>query len=150
VKLSFVKVQNATTIMDVENDTLQASDEKDLKISNPAWADAMSKILKTKKRKGIPLVLSKAKIISATDHIKIKQENDNTDETFEVVDKGGQKVTASVNVNEIKDEKPDLEKLEHKIPNRIRVNNVKFIIFFKKKILHCIFVRYCMGIVNFY
>lgn len=114
--------------MDVESEISLENDEKDLKISNPAWADAMSKILKTKKRKGMPLVLSKAKIISETDLNKIKKENDETDETFEVVDKGGQKVAVTVNINDIKDEKPDLEKLEHKISNRIRVNkNVKYL-----------------------
>lgn len=89
--------------------------------SNPAWADAMNKILKTRKQKGKPLVLSKAKIITATDLIKIKQEKEDVDESFEVVDKGGQKVALPVNIEEIKDEKPDLEHLETKIPNRIRV-----------------------------
>lgn len=102
-------------------DTSENQEDKDLKMSNPAWADAMSKILKTKKRKGKPLVLSKAKIISATDVNKIKQEKENEVDSFEIVDKGGQKVTIPVNVEEIKDEKPDLENLEPKIPKRIRV-----------------------------
>jgi len=93
-----------------------------LKMANPAWADAMSKILKTKKRKGKPLVLSKAKIISEADLNKIKQEKEDVDESFEVVDKGGQKVAVPVNTEEIKDEKPDLEHSEPKIPNRIRVS----------------------------
>jgi len=112
--------------MDVSlNVNNEASDS--LKMANPAWADAMSKILKTKKRKGKPLVLSKAKIISETDLNKIKQEKEDVDESFEVVDKGGQKVVVPVNIEEIKDEKPDLEHLEPKIPNRIRVG----ITFFK-------------------
>lgn len=102
----------------------EATTNESLKMSNPAWADAMSKILKTKKPKGKPLVLSKAKIISATDLNKIKQEKDDVDDTFEVVDKGGQKVATPVNIEEIKDEKPDLEHLEPKIPNRIRVSIV--------------------------
>lgn len=97
------------------------AEDKDLKFSNPAWADAMSKILKTKKRKGKSLVLSKAKIISATDVNKIKQEREDVDDSFEIVDKGGQKVRLQVNVEEIKDEKPDLENVEPKIPKRIRV-----------------------------
>jgi len=106
--------------MDVSVDVnCEASDS--LKMANPAWADAMSKILKTKKQKGKPLVLSKAKIISEADLNKIKQEKEDVDESFEVVDKGGQKVAVPVNIEEIKDEKPDLEHLEPKIPNRIRV-----------------------------
>lgn len=92
-----------------------------LKMSNPAWADAMSKILKTKKRKGKPLVLSKAKIISTTDLNKIKQEKEDVDDSFEVVDKGGRKVVLPVNIEEVKDEKPDFEHIEPKIPNRIRI-----------------------------
>jgi len=108
----------------------EATTNESLKMSNPAWADAMSKILKTKKPKGKPLVLSKAKIISATDLNKIKQEKEDVDDTFEVVDKGGQKVAAPVNIEEIKDEKPDLEHLEPKIPNRIRVSIVFFKILF--------------------
>lgn len=96
-------------------------EDKNLKMSNPAWADAMSKILKTKKRKGKQLVLSKAKIISGTDINKIKQEKEDEVDSFEIVDKGGQKVNIPVNVDEIKDEKPNLENLEPKIPNRIRV-----------------------------
>lgn len=102
-------------------DAIENHEDKDLKMSNPAWADAMSKILKTKKRKGKPLVLSKAKIISETDVNKIKQEKEDEIESFEIVDKGGQKVTVPVNVEEIKDEKPNLENLEPKIPKRIRV-----------------------------
>lgn len=90
-------------------------------MSNPAWADAMSKILKTKKRKGKPLTLSKAKIISATDLNKIKEEKEDVADSFEIVDKGGQKVVVPVNVDNIKDEKPDLENVEPKISNRIRV-----------------------------
>lgn len=112
--------------MDVESDILPANEDKDLKMSNPAWADAMSKILKTKKRKGKPLVLSKAKIISAADVIKIKQEKDDVVDSFEVVDKGGQKVLSSINIEDIKDEKPDLDNVEPKIPNRIRVCNDEF------------------------
>ncbi|CAH1711872.1 RRP15-like protein [Aphis gossypii] len=110
--------------MNVPKDLSEASEtttNESLKMSNPAWADAMSKILKTKKPKGKPLVLSKAKIISATDLNKIKQEKEDVDDTFEVVDKGGQKVAAPVNIEDIKDEKPDLEHLEPKIPNRIRI-----------------------------
>lgn len=106
--------------MDVSVDVNSEATDS-LKIANPAWADAMSKILKTKKRKGKPLVLSKAKIISETDLNKIKQEKEDVDNSFEVVDKGGQKVAVPVNIEEIKDEKPDLEHLEPKIPNRIRV-----------------------------
>jgi len=106
----------------VPSDLSETTTNESLKMSNPAWADAMSKILKTKKRKGKPLVLSKAKIISETDLNKIKQEKEDVDDTFEVVDKGGQKVKATVNIEEIKDEKPDLEHLEPKIPNRIRVS----------------------------
>lgn len=102
-------------------DASENHEDKDLKMSNPAWADAMSKILKTKKRKGKPLVLSKAKIISETDVNKIKQEKEDEVESFEIVDKGGQKVTIPVNVEEIKDEKPNLENVEPKIPKRIRV-----------------------------
>lgn len=93
----------------------------DLQISNPAWADAMSKILKTKKRKGKPLVLSKAKIISIADTKKIKQEKEDAVDSFEVVDNSGQKVAALAIVEKIKDEKPNLENLEPKLPNRIRV-----------------------------
>jgi len=106
--------------MNIENDIPPTNYDKDLKISNPAWADAMNKILKTKKRKGKPLVLSKAKILSATDVIKIKQEKIDDHESFEVVDKGGKKVIVSLN-DDIKDEKPSLENLEPKVPNRIRV-----------------------------
>lgn len=102
-----------------------------LKMSNPAWADAMNKILKTKKRKGKPLILSKAKLISATDVNKIKPETEDVVDSFEIVDKGGQKVEATVNIDDIKDEKPDLENLEPKIPNRIRV----CIMFFNFKII---------------
>lgn len=107
-------------MMDTENEDTPHSTE-DLKMSNPAWADAMSKILKTKKRKGKSIVLSKAKIISATDVNKIKKENEEAVDSFEVVDKGGQKVATPINVEDIKDEKPDLDNLEPKIPNRIRV-----------------------------
>jgi len=106
--------------MDVSVDVNSEANDS-LKMANPAWADAMSKILKTKKRKGKPLVLSKAKIISEADLHKIKQEKEDVDESFEVVDKGGQKVAVPVNIEEIKDEKPDLEHSEPKIPNRIRV-----------------------------
>lgn len=106
--------------MDVSVDVNSEANDS-LKMANPAWADAMSKILKTKKRKGKPLVLSKAKIITEADLNKIKQEKEDVDESFEVVDKGGQKVAAPVKIEEIKDEKPDLEHLEPKIPNRIRV-----------------------------
>lgn len=108
-------------MVDMECDTSPTNEDKDLKISNPAWADAMSKILKTKKKKGKPLVLSKAKLITEADINKIKQEKEDTDETFEVVDKGGQKVTVSLNVDGVKDEKPDIENLEPKISKRIRV-----------------------------
>lgn len=107
--------------MDNESDPPQANEDRDLKMSNPAWADAMSKILKTKKKKGKSLVLSKAKIISATDVSKIKQEKENEVDSFEIVDKVGQKVRAPVNIDEIKDEKPDLENLEPRIPKRIKV-----------------------------
>lgn len=93
----------------------------DLQILNPAWADAMSKILKTKERNGKSLILSKAKLISTTDTKKIKQEKEESVDSFEIVDRGGQKVSASVIVEDIKDEKPDLENLELKKPNRIRV-----------------------------
>lgn len=112
--------------MDINSIIPSENEEKDLKMSNPAWADAMSKILKTKKRKGKSLVLSKAKIISEINVNKIKQENKDTDEAFEVVDNGGQKV---VSINDIKDEKPDLENIEHKIPKRIRVCNDCFEVF---------------------
>lgn len=105
--------------MDVQNDTLSANEDKDLKMSNPAWADAMNKILKTKNRKGKPLILSKAKLISATDVNKIKQEKNNVIESFEVVDKGGKKIAMAV--DEVKEEKSDLDNLEPKIPKRIRV-----------------------------
>lgn len=91
-------------------------------MSNPAWADAMNKILKTKKRKGKSIVLSKAKIISATDLNKIKEEKEDVVDSFEVVDKVGQKVAVPVNVD-IKDEKPNIENLEPKISNRTRVCN---------------------------
>lgn len=107
--------------MSIKSNIPPATEEKDLRMSNPAWADAMSKILKTKKQKGKPLVLSKAKIISEINVNKIKQENKDTDEAFEVVDKGGKKVIVSI--NDVKDEKPDLENIEHKIPKRIRVCN---------------------------
>lgn len=100
----------------------------DLQISNPAWADAMSKILKTKKKKG-KLILSKAKIISVTDAKKIKQEKEDEVDSFEVVDKGGQKVSATEIIEDIKDEKLNLENLEPKIPNRIRVCIIYFILF---------------------
>jgi len=105
--------------MDVQNNTPPANEDKNLKMSNPAWADAMSKILKTKKRKGKPLVLSKAKLISATDVNKIKQERDDVVEPFEVVDKGGQKV--AIKVDEIKEEVLDLNNTEPKIPKRIKI-----------------------------
>lgn len=110
--------------MDIHYDTLLANKDKDLKTSNPAWADAMSKILKTKNRKGKPLILSKAKLISATDVNKIKQEKNNVIESFEVVDKGGQKI--SMTVDEIKEEKPDFENLEPKIPKRVIVCIIYF------------------------
>lgn len=113
--------------MDIKSYILPSNDEKDLKMSNPAWADAMSKILKTKKQKGKSLVLSKAKIISEINVNKIKQENKDTDEAFEVVDKGGQKVIVSI--NDVKHEKPDLENVKHKIPKGIRVCNDCFEIF---------------------
>jgi hypothetical protein len=90
-------------------------------MSNPAWADAMSKILKTKKRKGKSLILSKAKIISATDLNKIKKEKEDIVDSFEVVDEGGQKVVLPVHVDDVKEEKLDLENSEPKISNRIRV-----------------------------
>lgn len=109
------------TDADMECDTAPATEDVDLKVSNPAWADAMSKILKTKKKKGKPLVLSKAKLITEADVNRIKQERDDVDETFEVVDKGGQKVTVSYNADAVKDEKPDLDNLEPKISNRVRV-----------------------------
>lgn len=108
--------------MDNSNKTIHPSNEDvDLKMSNPAWADAMRKILKTKKRKGKPLILSKAKLISATDVNKIKQEKEDGLDSFEIVDKGGHKVEVTVDVDDIKDEKPDLENIESKLPNRIRV-----------------------------
>lgn len=107
--------------MNIESEILPANEDKDLKMSNPSWADAMSKILKTKKRKGKSLVLSKAKIISATDINKIKQEKEDVDEPFEIVDKGGKKIVTLENDAHIKEEKPDLENIEQKIPNRIRV-----------------------------
>lgn len=108
--------------MNIEsNESNKANENKDLKMSNPSWADAMSKILKTKKKKGKSLTLSKAKIISETDLNKIKQEKEDIDESFEIVDKGGQKVEVLENVEHVKEEKPDLENLEPKVPNRIRV-----------------------------
>ncbi|VVC43525.1 Ribosomal RNA-processing protein 15 [Cinara cedri] len=107
--------------MNIESDILPANEDKNLKMSNPSWADAMSKILKTKKKKGKSLILSKAKIISATDLNKIKQEIEDIDDTFEIVDKGGQKVVIPENARYIKEEKPDLEIIETKIPNRIRI-----------------------------
>lgn len=100
---------------------LPSKEDIDLKMSNPAWADAMNKILKTKKQKGKPLILSKAKLISTTDVNKIKQETQDVIDSFEIVDKSGQKVEGTVNIDDIKDEKPDLENLVLKIPNRIRV-----------------------------
>lgn len=107
--------------MDIESDPPQINEDRDLKMSNPAWADAMSKILKTKKKKGKSLVLSKAKIISAADVNKIKQEKENDVDSFEIVDTVGQKVKTPVNTDDIKDEKPDLENLEPRIPKRIKV-----------------------------
>lgn len=107
-------------------DTKPPSTE-DLKMSNPAWADAMSKILKTKKRKGKSLVLSKAKIISTTDVSKIKKENEDIVDSFEIVDKGGLKVTTPATVEDIKEEKPNLDNLEPKISKRIRVCIICFI-----------------------
>lgn len=108
--------------MDIDStESIEANENKDLKMSNPSWADAMSKILKTKKKKGKSLILSKAKIISETDLNKIKQEREHIDESFEIVDKGGQKVEVLENVGHIKEEKPDVDNLEPKIPNRIRV-----------------------------
>lgn len=98
-------------------------------MSNPAWADAMSKILKTKKRKGKSLVLSKAKIISATNLNKIKKEKEDEVDSFEVVDNGGQKIDLPVHVDDVKDEKLDLENVEPKISNRIRVCNNFYKIF---------------------
>ncbi|XP_025414066.1 RRP15-like protein [Sipha flava] len=92
-------------------------------MSNPAWADAMSKILKTKKRKGKSLILSKAKIISATDLNKIKKEKEDIVDSFEVVDEGGQKVVLPVHVDDVKEEKLDLENSEPKISNRIRIRD---------------------------
>ncbi|XP_050432261.1 RRP15-like protein [Adelges cooleyi] len=91
-------------------------EERDLKIANPAWADAMSKILKTKKRKGKSLILAKAKLITEN---KVKVENDV--DTFEVVGKSGEKVIHTTNINDVKEEKLDFDKLEPKIPKRIRI-----------------------------
>lgn len=112
-------LKRVTNMMEVQNNTPPANEDKNLKMSNPAWADAMNKILKTKKRKGKSLVLSKAKLISATDVSKIKQEREHVEESFEVVDKGGQKV--AIKIDEIKEEVPDLNNIEPKIPKRIKV-----------------------------
>lgn len=109
--------------MNIESDTLPANEDIDLKMSNPSWADAMSKILKTKKKKGKSLTLSKAKIISETNLNKIKQEKEDIYESFEIVDKGGQKVEVLENIGHIKEEKSVLEKIDPKIPNRIRVRS---------------------------
>lgn len=114
--------------MNVQNDTPHPNEDKNLKMANPAWADAMSKILKTKNRKGKSLTLSKAKLISTTNINKIKQENEDIVESFEVVDKSGEKV--AMVVDEIKEEKkPDLENVEPKTSKRIRVCIICFFSF---------------------
>ncbi|XP_050542690.1 RRP15-like protein [Daktulosphaira vitifoliae] len=96
------------------------TEERDLKMANPAWADAMNKILKTKKRCKKSLVLSKAKLISNHHVSKIKEEVDNTD-AFEVVNEEGEKIVQSFDSEDIKEEKPDLDNLEPRIPKRIRI-----------------------------